>query len=378
MKRILFMLVMTAAIAESLTAQTVKIRSEAMSLLQSPKIMVTEPQLTRGLRAVATNSTTMRGKIVGESGNYTVLVNDVPAKVSGDGQFEATLKLKQGSNPVRVVAKDMRYSMTSSENFSIDFESKMQEPVVAKAVESLTIEGKYHALFIGIQDYDPNSGIRPLEAPIQDAEKVMNALLANYTFEKEYVTFLKNPDRSTIIRTLDALSNKLTEKDNLLIFYAGHGYWDERLKQGFWLPKDAERGNRSNWLPNSDVKTYIGGIKTKHTLLISDACFSGGIFKTRQAFGAATQAIAQIYSLPSRKAMSSGAMTEVPDKSVFVEYLLRRLNETPDEYIPAEWLFSNMKQAVVNNSTTNQVPQYGEIRETGDEGGDFIFVKRKK
>jgi len=35
-----------------------------------------------------------------------------------------------------------------------------------------------------------------------------------------------------------------------------------------------------------------------------------------------------------------------------------------------------MRQAVINNSPNGQVPQFGEIRETGDEGGDFVFVKR--
>jgi hypothetical protein len=30
--------------------------------------------------------------------------------------------------------------------------------------------------------------------------------------------------------------------------------------------------------------------------------------------------------------------------------------------------------AVINNS--NVVPQFGEIKEVGDEGGDFIFIKR--
>jgi len=31
---------------------------------------------------------------------------------------------------------------------------------------------------------------------------------------------------------------------------------------------------------------------------------------------------------------------------------------------------------VINNSSVDQVPQYGEIRGAGDEGGDFIFVRR--
>ena len=36
----------------------------------------------------------------------------------------------------------------------------------------------------------------------------------------------------------------------------------------------------------------------------------------------------RIYEIPSRKAMTSGAMTEIPDKSAFVKYLVRRLKTT--------------------------------------------------
>jgi hypothetical protein len=35
-----------------------------------------------------------------------------------------------------------------------------------------------------------------------------------------------------------------------------------------------------------------------------------------------------------------------------------------------------MKMAVINNS--ENIPQFGTIRNVGDNGGDFIFIKRKK
>jgi hypothetical protein len=85
-------------------------------------------------------------------------------------------------------------------------------------------------------------------------------------------------------------------------------------------------------------------------------------------------AIQKLYELPSRKAMTSGTLTEVPDKSVFLQYLTKRLIENEDKYLPSEQLFFSFKPAVLNNSIN--VPQFGEIKDTGDEGGDFIFVKK--
>jgi len=140
------------------------------------------------------------------------------------------------------------------------------------------------------------------------------------------------------------------------------------------LPKNAAKDNPVNWIPNTDLTNYLGAIKTKHTLLIADACFSGGIFKTRAAFSA-TYAIEMLYQNNSRKAITSGYMTVVPDKSVFFQYLIKNLKENTNDYLSAEELFSKMRMAVINNS--ENVPQFGTIQNVGDEGGDFIFIKRK-
>jgi hypothetical protein len=82
-----------------------------------------------------------------------------------------------------------------------------------------------------------------------------------------------------------------------------------------------------------------------------------------------------LYQLNSRKAITSGYLKEVPDKSVFFQYLIKNLKENPNDYLPAEELFAKMRMAVMSNSET--VPQFGSIQNVGDEGGDFIFIKRK-
>jgi tetratricopeptide (TPR) repeat protein len=249
---------------------------------------------------------------------------------------------------------------------------------IPEAKKTETSPSRYYALLIAVSNFGSNSGIKNLDYPLQDAERVQQLLTAHYTFEQRNVTLLANPNRATVIRTLDELSQRLTTEDNLLIFYAGHGFWDARIHQGFWLPSDARRDDRAEWLSNSTLRDYINGIRTKHTLVVADACFSGGMFKTRAAFEGAPRAIQELYKLPSRNAMTSGAMAEVPDKSVFVTYFLKRLLENRETHLSAETLFSSLRLAVINNSPNAQVPQYGEIREVGDEGGDFIFVRRNE
>jgi hypothetical protein len=236
--------------------------------------------------------------------------------------------------------------------------------------------GRNHALLIAVQEYDHRS-VNRLDYPVGDAQQVERELTTRYTFEPQNVTTLKNPDRRTILDALDQLTEKLKPEDNLLIFYAGHGQWDDQRKQGYWLPRDAMRDRRADWISNSDLRDAIRGIKSRHILLISDACFAGGIFVTREAFGPASSAVAELENLPSRTAMTSGAMTTVPDRSVFVEYLLKRLRDNTEDRLPAMELFSRIRLPVINNSPAQRdgsrpTPRYGTIFDVGDGGGDFI------
>ena len=130
-------------------------------------------------------------------------------------------------------------------------------------------------------------------------------------------------------------------------------------------------------MSNGTIRDYINGIRTRHTLLVTDACFSGGIFKTRAAFNDADRSTNELYKLPSRKALTSGTLKEVPDKSVFVKYLLKKLEENTDNYLSSQALYTQIRGPVTNNSPNAQVPVFGVIRETGDEDGEFIFVRRK-
>jgi hypothetical protein len=254
----------------------------------------------------------------------------------------------------------------------------INEAKVATAMagsKSVVPGGKYYALLIGVSKYVDDR--LNLDNPVKDAQKIKKLLTESYSFEPDNAIVLENPTRGDIFSALYKLRTKISVNDNLFIFYAGHGYWDEKIKQGYWWPRDADASDPSNWLSNSDLREQLRGISSAHTLLVSDACFSGGLFRTRDPnMKTASIDYQMLYKLPSRRAITSGTLTAVPDNSVFVEYFLKRLAQNTDPFLPAQQLFNNLRLAVINNSAT--VPQEGVIAETGDEGGDFIFLKKKK
>ena len=237
------------------------------------------------------------------------------------------------------------------------------------------VTGDYYALIMGVNDYQDQT-ITDLDNPLRDARKLYEVLNLYYTFEKDNMILLENPTRAKIIETMDELSVKVSEDDNLLVFYAGHGHWDEEKELGYWLPSDSRSFSSANWLRNSTLQDYIATIPSRHTLLIADACFSGGIFKTRRAFANAPMSVSKLHELPSRKGMTSGTLMEVPDESVFIQFLIKRLIDNEEKFISSEKLFASFREAVLNNSPN--VPQFGTIQNAGDEGGDFIFIRKEQ
>lgn len=302
--------------------------------------------------------------------------NELTGKWQGDWKLNTCAPGIKGSVSLhRENAHESHQSAGALRNVEVQENAPVTDEM-SLILQKVLKQRRYYALLIAVNDYADTS-IGNLDEPIKDAENLRSILIQQYSFEPENVKVLKNPSRERIIETLDELSQEISVEDNLLVFYAGHGVWSKQLNQGYWLPTDAKKKSKSRWLSNSTLRDYLGGIPAKHTLLISDACFSGGILKERAVFEDG-KALLQLHKLDSRKAMTSGTLTTVPDKSVFMKYLLKNLETNDRPMISAEELFRNFKIAVINNSPNGQVPQYGPITQTGDEGGDFIFAKRTK
>lgn len=358
-------------------------RKDAATDSDPPKIVVTEPRVSRGLSIVEKDKTILeeqiwvKGVAIDSSGILKVFVNNKAARLSEAGNFSADIKVFPGENPVVIQATD-KIGNTATLWFTIvrPSEFAVHRKIQTFGKEKRIIKGaRYFAVLIAVEKYD-DPLVNNLDQPVLDIKSLKKILSGKYTFDPKRILLLENPSRRRIMNTFYGLSKTITPEDNLLIFYAGHGYWDEEFEIGYWLPSDAQKDDRTNWISNSTIRDFIRVIKSRHTLMIADACFSGGIFKTRKAFDQPSLAVQELYKLPSRKAITSGTLSEVPDKSVFVDFFLKRLADNEKKYATSQVIFSNLRAAVINNSITKQIPQYGTIYGCGDEGGDFIFIRR--
>jgi len=237
--------------------------------------------------------------------------------------------------------------------------------------------GVYRALIIGINDYkDPK--IPDLKTALSDSSAMAKLLRERYGFRVELLLDRK-ATRKAIYQALRNLASSTKPDENVLIYYAGHGDFDRLSDDGWWIPADAKGGDPETYLGNFLVQKYMRSMKARHVLLISDSCYSGTLFGQARAMPKVIddKYYLNLYNEKSRWGMTSGNKTPVADygtggHSVFAYQLLKELRNSEKPYISAQELYTRIAPIIGNNS--EQTPLCRPIRNTGDQGGEFVFV----
>ena len=234
--------------------------------------------------------------------------------------------------------------------------------------------GDYHALVIGINGY---LALPPLQTAKNDAEAVAKSLTQDYGFR---VTLLLDATRADIVTALDKLRQELGSDDNLLIYYAGHGWLDKDADTGYWLPADATDDSELNWISNSYITSTLKAIQAKHVLVVADSCYSGKLTRGLHIRRLTPNYLQRMAGKRARLALASGGLEPVADSgtdsqhSVFASAFLQALEENQG-VMDGTRLFRLIRRPVMVNS--DQVPEYADICKAGHAGGDFLFVRKK-
>jgi uncharacterized protein len=248
--------------------------------------------------------------------------------------------------------------------------------------------GKYYALVIGVQNYDK---IDNLDTPVGDINAVADILTNQYGFQVQKVI---NADDVGVMEAISNMNNQLTENDNLLIFYAGHG---ARLKSGeaesgYWLPTNAEAPPRDTfWVANEFVTRHLSRFNAKRVLVVSDSCYSGLLSSAPGSLMMGEEAkytdeyIKYKAAKRSRLLLASGGDKPVLDSdggnhSVFTKAFIQALT-TNKGIMSGPQLFLKIRSQVSNSAKKvgfDQMPEYKTIKGAGHEVGDFFFIPAQK
>ncbi len=241
---------------------------------------------------------------------------------------------------------------------------------------SVPIAGEYWALIIGINRYKEAP---PLETAVKDAMGVRDVLVARYGFKRERIIELleEQATRTNIESALFRLGQQAKAEDSVLIYYAGHGQYDEDGRLGWWVPVEAQPKNPGTFITNASIRDYIEGMKAKHVYLVADSCFSGTLFgKARAMPPLNEQFFTRLYAKKSRWGLTSGGTEPVADAgkgghSIFAYHFISLLKENTDPYLVPSHIYDQLAPVIANNA--EQTPRSEPIKNTGDEGGQFVF-----
>ena len=314
----------------------------------------------------------MIGNIIHNRPITSMFVDGRPVRLLPNGAFLTRVSVPIGVTQVKVEAVDDRGVIGEAlievtRTNSTEIASSGQLPDLG----SIKF-GNFHALVIGNNFY--KGDIPQLKTAIKDTTELAGVLQDEYGFDVE---LLLNADKDQIISALNRKSQSMRKDDNLLVYYAGHGVYDEDTDIGYWLPVDAKLEDKSNWILNSTITDSIKAMDAKHVLLIADSCFSGTLLRSTQVKRTG-KFYSQMASRTARLVMTSGGVEPVLDSgsdghSVFARSLLAKLR-SPETIIDGTSLYQAIREPVVMSS--EQVPQYSNIRFVDSDGGDFLFVKR--
>jgi hypothetical protein len=342
-----------------------------------PTLTLTTPDLRDGMKvAFRVSRITVSGKAQDESGVAEVLVNGELATLDEEGNFAGDVLLKIGQNEITVTATDIHKNQ-ATQSFKVVREGQKITP--PKMATALKTKGKYYAILIGIDGY---KYVPRLQTAKKDATEVEKILRERFGFETR---LLLDTTRMAILNAINDFRKKLREEDNLLIYYAGHGEYDKIADKAYWLPADAERDNPTNWIMADDITTNIKRMASKHILIVSDSCYSGTFVRRVVTDLSASSSdregfIKRMLEKTSRTLMASGGNEPVLDSggsghSIFAEAFLKALREVDEDIFTADELFySFVREKVIGRS--EQTPEYNNIRNSGHEGGDFVFMKK--
>ena len=356
----------------------------------APSIEIIDPLLTamRGVPSVRLRSiqktTDITGKVTAPAGVKTFKVNERAVPLEKNGNFKVQVALNSPDTRVVVSVVDNNNKQATAE-FVIQA-APATAPTVRPARSTIKPGdadfGTYYAIIIGNDNY---LHLPKLRTAANDARQVNRVLREKYGFN---TTLLIDADRRTILSTLYKLRERLTEKDNLLIYYAGHGDLDRANDRGYWLPVDAEPDNPSNWISNNAVTDIINTLVSKHIFVVADSCYSGTLSRTaipqvdvNLSDELRKQWLRLMTKSRSRTVLTSGGLEPVLDEgaeghSVFAQAFVAALTDNRD-IMQGYNLYRKVVDVVAQRAArlgVNQVPEYAPIKHAGHETGQFFFV----
>jgi hypothetical protein len=288
--------------------------------------------------------------------------------------IEKSLTLMDGENLVEIVAENLDGIKTIS--------YKKVHVGSTSLADATKLNRTDYALVFATDQYDNWSD---LVNPIFDSRTIAEELRKTYGFKVEVI---ENATQSVMLRKIREYGEKKYQPlDQLFVFFAGHGTYDQTFGEGFVVTKESLLNDeaKTTYLSHNRLRSIANNIPCEHIFLAMDVCF-GGTFD--QALASSRGADDEVYkeqnqtefitrklTYKTRKFLTSGGKTYVSDgipgkHSPFAKNFIDALRSRGgrDGILTLPEIFTFVEKLKIQ-------PRFGEFGDNAP-GSDFIFVAR--
>ena len=288
-----------------------------------------------------------------------------------DRLFQQDITLVQGQNDLTLSIKDASGQVFTASRTIIYSPVDLDDGIVRRD----------YALLFGTDEYQFWDN---LINPVNDTKTVAKELSEIYGFETDVVL---NPTTEEVWAKLREYAMKsYMDNDQLLIFFAGHGQFDEVFREGYIVCSDSKLSDQSknSYISHVRLRNIINNIPCKHTFLVIDACF-GGTFDPLIAradvrgqdalYGEISKGefIKRKLQFRTRRYLTSGGKIYVPDgRPGHHSPFTRKMLEALRNYGGSDQILT-LSEILIYVEKLNPEPRFGEFGDN-EPGSDFVFV----
>ncbi|MEX1241293.1 MAG: caspase family protein [Cyclobacteriaceae bacterium] len=285
-----------------------------------------------------------------------------------------TLTLMEGENLLEVVAENIDGQKTISQR-KVHIGS-------AGLADAIKLDRTDFALVFATDQYDNWSD---LVNPIFDSKTIANELKTTYGYKVELV---ENATQDLILKKLrEYAEKKYKPLDQVFIFFAGHGTYDQTFGEGFVVTRESQVNDlgKTTYLSHNRLRSIVNNIQCDHIFLAMDVCF-GGTFDAALASSRGgeeevyreqgkAEFITRKLTYKTRRYLTSGGKTYVSDgipgkHSPFAKNFIEALRSRGgrDGVLTLPELYTFVERLKIQ-------PRFGEFGDNAP-GSDFIFVAK--
>lgn len=310
----------------------------------------------------------------------TVKISEKYGKYAQDK--EITLKLNQPLAS-RTIAVESQIAQTNIED------AQLRSDVDRNIPETNNTNPYRYAIIIGNEDYhsfqkDLNSE-QNVPFAAEDANVFKQYCVKTLGIEERNIVLLNNATSAKMSQEIDFLTRLASRepKAEIIFYYAGHGFPNEKTKEPYLIPVDVNASNLESAISLYDLYSKLSNTGAQKVTVFLDACFSGG---GRDAGLVASRGIrvtpkkdaltGNVVAFSATSADQIALQYAEKNHGMFTYFLLKKLQESGGECTYSE-LFNYLSKNVGDNSLRvnrkEQTPEVNTSPQVQNSWGGWRF-----